>query len=995
MSEVPSDIKELVLGSEREVESKILIARLFRNLGFDDNDRAENYSVEWYECRKKAKPKFADQVYFNGTDRTMDASLVVAEAKRPDEGVDAQGQAVFYSMWLRVPFYVLCNGTELVITQMSILSQDKELLRCKVIDIPKYWAKIETILHKQNVIAYCNENKLKPVKIGEVDVRHYLASKVQQTQSMRSGFVPLDAYEYSRDDRFSIRQAPQANAEEQSKPKPLLDIVNAHKHIVLLGEPGAGKTTSLQFLLNHYSLKAQNDSSCLVPIFIPLHRLTSDTDLIKRIKEEFEPHVSYISLEIIRGMLQKGRFCLLLDALDEVQEDCLTRVIDQIKKFMDDYSKNKVILTCRADSYRYQFKNISVTVRLNMLSEEKIRSLIQKLAPNLESRQTVYRLQRDMQELIRNPLLLYIIIDLLKTPGSKLPRNRALLLENFSLKLLEQWELEKGLSSNKKIGTGIKLQALMEIATANFPAIPLYDKSHVVKVIAKSLPGYDAEDLLEQLIYSGILQWSYGRIQFYHPLFQQYFIAAALVKKCDSGDSRSVFGAFINDFRYRQVLIFAAGLFHTLEKREEFLDLLLDASISLYQKCLESQSDLSEVLKAKYKNKELSKYYFSTLHRSYDNLIAQYFYPFTLNIDPWSCIKYYRRWIGQDIDQIKTGIAGLLAMGHTYAAYAYKIMPKSDTNEIELIKPPLRSDQRDDMSKSRGRNLRFGGLGIDSSRQISFDDVMGELREAIDKKRLIEDGIVLYERVADLIKGMKVWSTVYDGFKQLALGKSSKELIDILTKAGKMHPDTQYHVPIELSKTELVSPLNLAHSIKRLYTMGYKTIDPLLPEHDKVVFPGAAHVDNYTDERLKSRVISFFQAVMQGYMQMVEVNFPKLKTGFPLYSQYPVKCVCVVQRPKGRQKDRFSLKYLFVPVAEMKDTYNVELHFDEIYDLYSVFDNLVDISKKLGRSTQNYSMSMPHTDLRIVIGQTPRTRVIGNLVYDLIAQDLAVLIEIF
>ena len=185
------EFEEMILVSERDVESKVLIKRFFSLLGYDDRDRAENHTVEWWAGREKQSPKYADQVYFNGSEWNIDTSLVVAEAKKPSEKVDAFGQAQFYSMWLRTPYYVLCNGEEIVIVLSDRYKADKELLRCSVKEIPQHWAKIESILQKDLVIDYCNRNNLKSIKVGEVYLTEYLT--FLSSQKSDSDFLPLFA----------------------------------------------------------------------------------------------------------------------------------------------------------------------------------------------------------------------------------------------------------------------------------------------------------------------------------------------------------------------------------------------------------------------------------------------------------------------------------------------------------------------------------------------------------------------------------------------------------------------------------------------------------------------------------------------------------------------------------------------------------------------------------------------------------------------------------
>lgn len=885
MSEVPSDIEELVLGSEREVESKILISRLFNNLGYDDNDRAENYAVEWDEGGKKAKPKFADQVYFNGKKRNQDTSLIVAEAKSPHEKVDAQGQACFYSMWLRVPFYILCNGNEFVIIQMHLFHGDKILLQCKVAEIPENWAKIESILHKQNVIDYCNKNKLKTIKVGEVDVTEYLKNKIQQTQAIRASTVPLDVRECVHDEQFSTKVTLQNKDEDQSKERPLLNVANENKPLVILGEPGSGKTTSLNFLLNYYSNKAQSEENAQIPILVPLHQYNTNTKIQDLIQEELKPHVPHVSSQIIHQMLKAGKFCLLLDGLDEIGESLISEAINRVKRLLTDYAQNQIIVTCRKDDYHQQFSQIATTVGVEPLSDKKILEAMPEFISGRPKMAFLHSLSKGIHELIRNPLILSIVITIYEDPQRKVLSNRAQLYETFTVKLLKQWDLEKGIPERTKIPLEDKLEVLAHIAAEALPALPTYDRSLVMSIIKKNSGDNNPKELFSQLIHSGILAWNNRKVRFYHPTFQEYFVARALVIKCKKESPEAVFGSLIENHRLGQVFVFAAGLFDDLENRERFLDFILKKDISLYHKCIKAQVDLSENL-LEMTQGNLARYYFSELHESYNTLIDWFFYPFRHGIDPWPCIRYHKKWAGKDVDEFKTGIVGLLSQENSRAVYAHKIMLKSDNSKVEIIQPPLDIEKREDIAHSRSRNLVFQGqeLGIDSSRLISFENVKDEVAKLIENKKLIEDGVILLERVVDLLPRIaKGWGSTVQEFTELGLGKSHTQLINSLTKAADKKPRTQYHVHVTGVKTELVAPRDLAKKIKRLHNLGIKSFVPVLPKPDKSFPPGGTYVDVYSDEALKSRITRFFESVMLGYEQMVKNNFPRLEARFPLY----------------------------------------------------------------------------------------------------------------
>ena len=56
----------------------------------------------------------------------------------------------------------------------------------------------------------------------------------------------------------------------------LREAVTEHRRIVLLGDPGSGKTTTLWRLTYDYATAAREDSRAPLPVFVPLGSYTDD-----------------------------------------------------------------------------------------------------------------------------------------------------------------------------------------------------------------------------------------------------------------------------------------------------------------------------------------------------------------------------------------------------------------------------------------------------------------------------------------------------------------------------------------------------------------------------------------------------------------------------------------------------------------------------------------------------------------------------------------------
>ncbi len=128
------------------------------------------------------------------------------------------------------------------------------------------------------------------------------------------------------------------------------DVIQAfaeYKKLVLLGEPGAGKTFSLWRIASEQARKALADPSAALPIVIPLNKWTRSGQTLHEFMlqqlGDLSPQYPHI--------YQAKRWIPLLDALNEIPFDQRNEKIPQVAEWLNqDFSF--VLLTCRKRDYR-------------------------------------------------------------------------------------------------------------------------------------------------------------------------------------------------------------------------------------------------------------------------------------------------------------------------------------------------------------------------------------------------------------------------------------------------------------------------------------------------------------------------------------------------------------------------------------------------------------------------------------------------------------------
>jgi len=276
--------------------------------------------------------------------------------------------------------------------------------------------------------------------------------------------------------------------DQNTRPMSALDAAIENRRLVLLGDPGSGKSTFVNYLayclathilepngewLDHH-LPGWPEKEFL-PVVVILrdfvHSL-SDTlsgraepsHLWNFIRERLKAQNLTFTVDLIEQALEDGRVLILLDGLDEVPS-CGQRLFvrDAVTAFADRYWRSRFLITCRVLSYQPPATPDALDLRLPLsvfptfelasFDQEKIDRFIRAWYDELSANAVVCRedaavlakqlrfavSRPDLRRLSPNPLLLTVMA-LVHTHEGRLPDTRALLYEKTVDILLWRWE---------------------------------------------------------------------------------------------------------------------------------------------------------------------------------------------------------------------------------------------------------------------------------------------------------------------------------------------------------------------------------------------------------------------------------------------------------------------------------------------------------------------------------------------------------------------------
>ena len=289
---------------------------------------------------------------------------------------------------------------------------------------------------------------------------------------------------------------------EETEPLPALDALIAHRRLVLLGDPGSGKSTFVRFLslcLAGHALDPKKswlkrlggwpaEEANLVPITIELRKFAQNPPRPLVGAAEPDDLWRYIEAEVtrrkvpalagpLREMIENGQAIVCFDGLDEIQETAHKEFVrDAIVKFCEPpFDACRVVVTCRTRSYRDgvnpggspRYKPWHLPgwpdFELRDFDREKIRQFIElwfgenlqkkRLSPEEAAHHShdlfaAIQERTHLQEVAGVPMLLTVMACVHQHDG-ELPRTQALLYNRIVELLLFRWKSDVGTGSGR------------------------------------------------------------------------------------------------------------------------------------------------------------------------------------------------------------------------------------------------------------------------------------------------------------------------------------------------------------------------------------------------------------------------------------------------------------------------------------------------------------------------------------------------------------------
>ena len=210
----------------------------------------------------------------------------------------------------------------------------------------------------------------------------------------------------------AVLELPYEGSRAVASGKGISEVFDEVEHSVLiLGQPGSGKTTTLLTLVRELATRAERDPVHPIPVVFHLSSWVGpeqalDTWLVDELSDKYQ-----IPRKIGKDWLERHRLLLLLDGLDEVKGEHRAACVEAVNRYAREIGLPGMVVCCRLEQYE-ELKvklNLNGAICLRPLTDAQIDTYVEEAGAELGGLRAAFGQDSGLLELARSPLMLNLM----------------------------------------------------------------------------------------------------------------------------------------------------------------------------------------------------------------------------------------------------------------------------------------------------------------------------------------------------------------------------------------------------------------------------------------------------------------------------------------------------------------------------------------------------------------------------------------------------------
>jgi hypothetical protein len=191
----------------------------------------------------------------------------------------------------------------------------------------------------------------------------------------------------------------------------VFDRLGSGRTLLIVGEPGSGKTIALLKLAEDAIDRTEPDLRQQIPVVFNLSSWARKQQSIEQwlIQELLEKY--QVSRALGKTLVESEALMLLLDGLDEVKAEQRNACVQALNQFMQTHGTTEIVICCRIGDYQMLQDRLMLrsAICLQPLTAKQIDRYFEQAGDRLSALKALLPQDAELQELAKSPLMLSVM----------------------------------------------------------------------------------------------------------------------------------------------------------------------------------------------------------------------------------------------------------------------------------------------------------------------------------------------------------------------------------------------------------------------------------------------------------------------------------------------------------------------------------------------------------------------------------------------------------